>query len=265
MGYGDALMAAGQAQTIYDADPTAGPIVLADQHNRFRAHLLWRHNPVIAPKPKDGLRVLQTGENRLPYLHNPWSVHSGGWRFTDWRAADHRGKIYLTPDELGAGRQIRAAGGDYLLIDPPAYRKHVNRRPPDDLWPALVDQLRTVWRGPIYQLHYSGMVVIPGLEQLGHSDIREACGLLASARLLVTTEGGLAHCAAALGVPAVVCWGGNVSAVSLSYPEQVNLVDDSPETPCGRLTPCAHCRDAWARLTVNDICDGVDLALQVSA
>jgi ADP-heptose:LPS heptosyltransferase len=117
---------------------------------------------------------------------------------------------------------------------------------------------RSPW--PVLQLGHPDADLL-GIPLVEHVGFRQACGILHAARLIICPEGGLAHAAAALGVPAVVLWGGCVSAETLGYPEHVNLVDDDPKTPCGMLKPCPHCEQAWRKLTVDTVLEAVDFAL----
>jgi hypothetical protein len=256
MGWGDALMAAGQAQELYAQDPSLGPILMTEGDSGPRWNPVWQGNPAIwvpipnAPVPP---RQLRTGKGYLPYLRSPYSLDSG-WTFTDWRACEHRGRLYLTIKERARGTALALRLGRYVILEPTAARKHPNRRPPVTFWDDVRLHLKAqLGNPPIVQLMHPGATYHHGTIPVVHESFREACGILAGAALLVTTEGGLAHAAAALGVPAVVLWGGMISARALGYPEHVNVVDPSPESPCGRLRECLHCRAAWAALDPADV------------
>jgi len=251
MGYGDALMAAGQAEEIYAADPALGPVALCDVNGRARWNPVWLYNPAVWVPGSMGRpsRLLASGAGALPYLHHPYSV-STGWRFTDWCVRDHRPSLYLHQDEIAWGDRLLEQLGPFIVFEPTAERKHVNRRPPRPFWGALVQQLRAALPDvPLVQLLHADAVRLPGTIPFPHATFRDACGVLKRTALLVCTEGGLAHAAAALDVQAVVLWGGNVSEPNLGYPEHVNVVDPDAQTPCGSLVVCDHCTQAWARLT----------------
>ena len=250
MGFGDALMAAGQAAEFYATDPERGPIVMLDGNGNQRWNPVWLHNPVIWVPGSNGLahRHLVSGRGHLPYLHYPYTTDTG-WRFTDWRVRDHRPALYLTQDERDIGAMLRQSIGPYVILEPTAERKHGNRRPAREFWDRLRLSLKgALGRVPIVQLAHHQSTPLHGTIPVSHGTFRDACCYLSQAALLITTEGGLAHAAAALGIPAVVLWGGNISCDNLGYPEHVNFVDPSPATPCGRLVSCDHCAQAWARL-----------------
>jgi len=254
MGYGDALMAAGQAQEFFATDPERGPIAMLNGDKSPRWNPVWLHNPAIwVPGSGPVHRHLISGRGHLPYLHYPYSTATG-WSFTDWRVRDHRPVMYLSEDELGWGQVLRQSIGPYVILEPTAQRKHSNRRPPRQFWDTLRLGLKgSLKRLPIVQLAHPESTPLHGTIPVVHTTFREACSYLASSSLLVTTEGGLAHAAAALGIPAVVLWGGNISEPNLGYPEHVNFVDADPRTPCGTLLPCDHCAQAWARLDPVDV------------
>lgn len=250
IGYGDELMAAGEAQRLYDE--VFLKVAITDRHGNPRWSDVWAGNPAIAT-PEDVLsgasvQYIQNGLNCRPYnAAVPFTVQSG-IKFTKWRARDHRGKLYLTDAELAAGMKIRARQGPYWLIEPtPKARSNPNKQ-----WPyaRFLELVRMPKSWEWVQGIHPDSIPLEGVRTVATPSFRAACGLLASAEGYVGTEGGLHHAAASLGVPAVVIFGGCMSVDVLGYPEHVNLADDGPESPCGRWTPCLHCRDAMARIEV---------------
>jgi ADP-heptose:LPS heptosyltransferase len=164
---------------------------------------------------------------------------------------------------VALGQQVQRQYGPFIVVEPTAERKHVNRRPPRAFWTFLVEQLQGSLA--LVQLAHPDAEMLPGLIPLVHADFREACGILAASQGLVATEGGLVHAAAALGVPTVALFGGCISVEALGYPEHVNLVDDSPETPCGALKPCDHCVRAWERISPTMTAQAVQEMLRKAA
>lgn len=264
MGFGDALIAAGVAERVVREDPLHVPVTIVEATGLPRWHYLWESNPAIvvpqAPLSHFPQPYVRIGKGCLPYLAYPYSEHTG-WRFTDWRAADHRPTLYLSAREQAKVLALQRIHGDYVLIEPTPVTKPVNRRPPLAFWHLLADRLRpTLGPTRLVQLGHEHAHYVPGLvriEQIHPLDFRDACTILAGARLFIGTEGGLAHAAAALRIPAVILWGGCISAAALGYPDHVNLVDDQPETPCGALAPCLHCGEAWMRLEPAAVADAV--------
>lgn len=246
MGYGDLIMAAGQAQELYTAHPELGPVaLLAGDSGKIRWRDLWEGNPAIY-KPIAGAVAprawIRTGKGYLPYLDNERST-AEQWVWSGWQARDHRGSIYLARSELAA---TALYDRPFILVEPPSDRKHVNRRPATEFWDDLVDGLHKYFRHyPLLQLGHREALRVHGLVPVSNPSFRSACAVLSRAALLVCTEGGLAHAAAALGIPALVLWGGNISYDALGYPEHMNLLPLRPHLGCGRLTPCPACTSAW--------------------
>ena len=244
MGFGDQLIAAGLAEELYNEDPSLGPVTITDCHGTPRMQPLWEGNPAIG----FGRRRVKCGKGCLPYLEYPYSLETGLTFSKTYRAADHRGHIYLTEQELDRGRQARKTYGHYILIEPsPTDRKNVNRAWPLDSWERMITRLQRTLNYPIVQFDHPHAARLSGIPAIASPTFRDACGLIASAHLVVSLEGGIPFACAALDVPAVVLWGGCVSAPTLAYPEQVNIVDGDPQTPCGSLKPCDHCTVAWRK------------------
>ncbi len=260
-------MAAGLAEERYAQDPSRGPVAICDREGMPRWNPVWQGNPAVwtpvAPLRRFREPYVIAGKGCLPYLQYPFSA-SEGWRFSAWRVRDHRPHLYLTGDELELGAQLKGTIGPYIILEPTAQRKAVNRRPPMAFWPELLTGLQRTVGYRIVQLQHAEADLLDRVVWAPHRDFRDACGILASASLLIATEGGLAHAAAALGIPAVILWGGCVSVENLGYPEQTNLVDPSPETPCGQLYSCDHCTRAWERLTPETVLAAVHQTLVTS-
>lgn len=249
MGYGDQLLAAGLAEARYAQDPSAGPVTITDLHGTPRWQPLWQGNPAISVT-RDGPR-LACGAGCLPYLVYPRLPDRLTFVSPEtYRAQDHRGHLYLTEDEIAIGQSVFARYGPYIVVEPfPRDRKNINRQWPLASWELLIGLLQRYTSLSIVQADHPHATRTSGLAGISTPTFRDACGLYASATLVIALEGGVPFATAALNVPTIVLWGGCISAPILSYPEQVNLVDDQSATPCGMLVPCEHCTRAWLRLT----------------
>lgn len=248
MGYGDEIMAAGHAQLVYDADPSKR-VAICDRHGEPRWHPLWDGNPILAT-PTDVQRgeAVHRVHNAIgcrPYIRYPFT-HDTGLRFTTWRAQDHPGRVYLTAEERARGARLRALAGPYVVIEPSVGRKsNQNKAWPFDRFQSVVTACPDV---RFVQMRHPDTRPLAGPQAVVTKDFRDACAVLSAAEAYVGPEGGLHHAAAALGIPAVVVFGGCVDVRATGYPQHINLVDDGPETPCGRYHPCAHCRRAMERI-----------------
>lgn len=246
MGQGDALIAAGLAEIEYRRDILRGPVTIVSPDGRPRWHPLWAGNPAIHASDDPSLPRVTCGSGCLPYL---LPKQPGRLVFNPaYRAADSaRARIYLTSSERALARERVADlhGQPFILIEPfPTDRLNVNRQWPLQAWKDLVLLLRS-WPGmpPVVQFVHDYATRLDVDHRLWSPTFRDACALMEHASCLVCLEGGLPFAAAALNTPAVVLWGGAVSANVLAYPEHTNLV--GPHNGHGCKKPCAACADAW--------------------
>jgi len=253
MGFGDEIMAAGHAQRVFDADPSKR-VAICDRNGRPRWDPLWEGNPIIAPPPRveagEPVHRIQNAIGCRPYIRYPFT-HSTGWTFTNWRAADHVGRLYLTERELAIGVDVRNALGRFVVLEPsPIAKSNPNKAWGFDRFVALV----RAWPSQRFvQFKHPDSKLVPCVTAVPVETFRDACGVLAASAGYVGPEGGLHHASAVLGVPAVVIFGGCTSVRTTGYPMHINLADDGPGTPCGKWVPCAHCREAMARITVEQV------------
>jgi hypothetical protein len=263
MGWGDEILAAGQAQRLYEADPSR-PVAICDQRGRVREHPIWQGNPAIASpalvRREVPVQRVTNAPGCRPYIVYPFTRETG-WTFDQtFRARDYVARIYLTEAELRRGLHAHATYGPYVLIEP--FTDHGNFLWHHQRWVALVEACPDL---TFVQHVHADSVRVPGTHQ-ERATFREACGLLLGARAYVRSESGLCHAAAALGVPTVTIWGGCMDAEVLGgYPLRVDIVDAGPGSPCGRWLRCQHCRDAMARLSVDEVASALRLALQMGA
>lgn len=93
---------------------------------------------------------------------------------------------------------------------------------------------------------------IPGAILIQTPTFRSAAAILQNASLYIGVEGGMHHAAAAVGVPAVVIFGGWASPHVLGYDNHINLTGGETRF-CGLLEPCAHCAAAMERISVDEV------------
>lgn len=249
IGWGDELVAAGQAQRLYAEHGAKVQICGCDGLARW--HPVWEGNPILVrPGERVDGRVtsLISGPGCRPYIVYPFSEDTG-WTFNkSFRLRDYPARIYLTDAERQRGAWARTVYGSYVLIEP--YTKHGNFRWPVERWEQLVAACPDL---TFVQHTHKDSPLIPGAypEQ---ATFREACGLIASADVYVRSESGLCHAAAALGVRQVTLFGGCMdSDVMGGYPGQTVIADNGLHSPCGSWHPCGHCKDAMERITVSEV------------
>ncbi len=262
-------MAAGEARRLQEAGDGRAVAVL-DRLGRPRWHPIWDGNARLA-RPEAvarGLEVqtLVNGPGCRPYvdyvaMRGDFAALFPGrsfttkicdrrlpWRYTAWRA---------TPGELPS--VPRREPGNYVVLEP-----HVktNASPNKDWgwdrWQALLCRRRDLdW----VQLGAGGTRIVDGARYVATTDFRAACAVLAGARAAVLPEGGLHHAAAALGVPAVVIFGGMTSPANTGYPGHVNLFEPAGASPCGQRVACDHCGRAMAAIAPESVVEHLERIL----
>ena len=223
--------------------------VFSDGEKHFYEPLIFNGNPRIAATLANGERyvAIPNVPGCRPYIAG-YEPHRFIWN-RDFKAEP--GELYLSKQETS-----KALNGSYILVEPTV--KGDNQANKDwgwDRWQELVKaRLPWVQAGP------AGKRLLEGVPFV-QTGFRDALGLLAGASLLVTTDGALHHAAAAMGVPAVVIWGGFTSPENLGYDAHINLW--SGAEPCGIWKhSCPHCREAMDSITVREVLDKVTEAYE---
>jgi hypothetical protein len=242
MGWGDEILAAGQAQVVWDAQGIRSMIL--DKAGQHRWHPIWEGNPAIVrpdegPPYKGVFNWITNGPHVRPYIVYPFTEDTG-WTFNkEFHARDYRARIYLTDAERSfADRFCLAAGGRrYVLIEP--WSKHANLRWPLTHWRELVESrpdllwVQHVHSGTPSEFYVPGCVY-------QHATFREACALVERSLVYIRGESGMCHAAAALGHPQITIWGACMDWDVLGGYDQQDGVGIGA-TPCGMWRPCAHC------------------------
>jgi len=266
MGYGDEILAAGQAQRLYDADGSR--VLIVDIARKPRWHPIWEGNPVIVrPSELESLggnyRVLQNAGHCRPYILYPFTVDTG-WRFNKaFRARDNIAKIYLTDVELQLGYDLQAQYGPYFVVEP--FTKHDNLRWPIEHWRILTRALRREFPEItlIQHVHPDTPEILPAVRP-AQATFRDACGIVNRAALYIRSESGMCHAAAALGVYQVTIWGGCMDWNVLGgYPKQLGILDESLGSPCGCWRACNHCHQILQSITPEAVVEAVRQQLEV--
>lgn len=167
------------------------------------------------------------------------------WRYTAWRAM---------PGELS---WPRGRPNGLIVVEP---HLKPGASPNKDWgwrrWQSLVRSRRWPWA----QLGPPGTRLLAGVTHVPTKSFQEACRVLSGAVAAVLPEGGLHHAAAALGVPAVVIFGGYASPANTGYEGQVNLYR-AAGSPCGQRVPCGHCAEAMAAIAPEQVAEELERLL----
>lgn len=247
MGYGDEIMATGMAR---GAIARGKRIAFGD-----RTRIIWgpwseevfRNNPNIARPGDEGAGDLEwIAHYKGHRLYNRLRGNRWIWNMS-FRAKP--GEIFFEPHELAFADAI---GSGFVLIEPNVpWQKSV--APNKDLgkarYQAVANLLRRDGRR-VVQFAF-GRDNLDGVELLKASSYRHALAALSRAAVYVGPEGGLHHGAAAVGIPAVVLFGGFIPPEVTGYAGHTNLTGGT--VACGNLRPCEHCRAAMASISVERV------------
>jgi ADP-heptose:LPS heptosyltransferase len=250
-------MASGQARAMYRALPRK--VFIYDRNGAIREHEAWRGVPYIGTRSDrpQAPQVLRNAPGFRPYIAEKTERQ---WTWLDFVPTP--AEIVFAPHELAFAEAVRAPG---IVLEPNNKAKaSPNKDWGFERWMRLAAILQKAGH-PVSQLGPVGTRLMPGVKLIETPDMRHAAAVLARAGAAVLPEGGLHHTAAALGVPAVVIFGGFISPRQTGYAGQVNLFTGG--APCGMRIPCKHCADAMAAITPEAVAAEVEklLAAKVAA
>ena len=246
MGWGDEIMITGEARRLNEL--TGRRVKVRGQLGNARMHTIFDGNPRIASPHDHGdaeeFEWIEWKSGNRPYIDYEKSTKER-WAYTDWKCLP--GELYIK----------REPPGDYVIIEP-----HIKANAsPNKAWlfdraRALVQAVPEKWL-QMGNKHTRRATDTP-VRNTPH--FLDACRVLSGAKLYIGPEGGLHHAAAALGIPAIVIFGGMTSPANTGYDNHVNLF--SPDgSPCGWRIPCDHCKSAMDAITVEMVADMIPIAL----
>ena len=221
-------------------------VCIISKKGRPRWHPLWSGNPGIA-RHIDGAQILFEGPGSRHYIAGKTDE-----RWTWFPHPDRQpGEVFLPPGP-------RPFAHSYVYVEP-----HIKvRASPNKDWggrryQAVVSALQA------YQWVQCGQGPwLAGVTPVPTPDFRAALEVLRHAVLYVGPEGGMHHAAAALGVPAIVIFGGFISPDVTGYRQHTNFHGGGE--PCGMRIPCSHCRDAMNAITVEVVVGAITTQLEKS-
>jgi len=208
---------------------------------------LWDGNPRIAKHGQLG--VFQTLRPRENYLR-PYCAEKTLERWTWKPYRPPAGEIYFSAHEKAFGKL-----NERKIILGPSLKRGAspNKQWGAERWAKLALLLADC--GDLVQCGEAEQYSLPGVKFISTS-IRQAAALIASARIVICGEGALHHIAAAVGIPAVVIYGGYISPESTGYDGQFAFFRGGG-LGCGMRIPCAHCAKAMASITSEEVAAAV--------
>lgn len=274
MGYGDKLMALGDAWVLHQQDPKRRRVAVGNG-----TRLCKEHHELAHGMDHFLLDSLETGEDfewqinfrsMRPYIDyqamwkqcrelNRVPVDQSGlvgrlnryaWKM-DYRP--HPAPVVLRPDERErAMRSLPRA--PFVIVEP--HIKH--KAPPSKQWPIsrFVDVAQRLSKQvQVFQISPPFHEPLPGIPMVVTDSFRDAMAVLQKATVYIGPEGGLHHAAAAVNTRAVVVYGGYVPPEITGYPQlHTNLTGDNDGYACGtKRGMCPHCARALDSITVEHV------------
>ena len=172
------------------------------------------------------------------------------------------GEFFFSEVERFNGRR---EGEGFIVIEPAQSAKAgaFNKNWPRERYQAVVDALRETV--DIIQFSYDPNVkTLFGIRGVKTRSFRDAAAIMSHASLYIGPEGGLHHTAAAVGIPAVVLFGGFIPPAVTGYEGHTNLTGGAKKA-CGSLNRCAHCVQAMDAITVSEVVSAAKNYLQKRA
>jgi len=252
MGRGDNLMATGIAKGA-----AARGKRIAFGNSRMRriawdkhSEEVFRGNPNIAPPGSE----LDPDLEWVPFFHghrlyNRMAPDRKRWIWNmEFRAIP--GEMFFTEDELAWAASL---GSGFVVMEPNAdYRKEwaYNKDWSRERYQEVANGLMADGR-EIVQFVFGELRVLAGARLVAPPTFRHTMAALARASLCVSPEGGMHHGAAAVGVPAVVLFGGFIPPQVTGYSSHINIARGNGQ--CGSLFRCAHCHAAMNDIPAEEV------------
>lgn len=242
-------MAAGEARAIHER--TGRKVVIVDGRDRPQWVDLWKGITYILPRAEPGCARVVSGSGVRPYIvaktplrwrWKPYTPKPADMRFTldeQRLAREHAGRVMIEPNVKEIG--------------------HRNKAWRWDRWEALVDSMPET---KFVQCLQGGTRALApaNVSHVLTPTFRDALAVLSGSRALVTTEGGLMHGAAAVGVRAVVLWSEYIAPANTGYAMHVNLRHAG--AACGKRINCPSCRASMDAITVEEVRKALEGILQ---
>ena len=228
MGWGDELMAAGEANAL----PVDKVAIFSGHHQRW--HEAWENNPKIARIGEAYDAKIESGPGHRPYFK---SVTSEKWEWLPYKPKP--AELYFSEEELDFANEIEYRyGGNLVVIEPNLKKKQesVNRDWGFAKYSKVVSSVDANW----VQLGNSGTKLIAGTRLIKTETPRQMAVVLSKAKSFLSPEGGLHHTAAALRLPGIVIFGGFISPETTGYDFHHNFYHGRG---CGMRVKCKHCQE----------------------
>lgn len=255
MGMGDDIMGTGMAR---GAAARGNRIAFGDKRAiRWGPYSkeIFRGNPNIAPPGSEGSHDLEwIAYYKGNRIYNRQEGDRWIWNY-DFRATP--GQIIPSDDEVKFAKQLPNKG--FIVIEPnvpPQKGCAPNKQWPVDRYEAVAHEFVSSGYKVVQFGYPTAKRRLANAQYLKTPSFRHAVAVLARARLAILPEGGLHHGAAAVGLKAVVLFGGFIPPSVTGYEMHANLTGGA--TACGSLGTCPHCLEAMDAIKVEHVLKAAD-------
>lgn len=213
--------------------------------------IVFRNNPNIAwPGDERATDIEWISHHKGNRLYNKMSESRTRWIWnTNFNPSP--GELFFSEDEM---KFAERAGSGFVVIEPNVpWHKTVaaNKDWGTGRYSAVAHELVADGNRVLQFGYETARVRLPAATQFSAPTFRHALAVLARASLYIGPEGGLHHGAAAVGISAVVLFGGFIPPKVTGYPTHTNLTGGAQA--CGKLAKCSHCKAAMDAISVEAV------------
>lgn len=249
MGYGDEIMGSGMAR---GARARGRRVAFGDGRKILWsswAPIIYQDNPNVAPPGSEDSPDLEwnshvKGSRKYNKLVNGKWV----WNY-DFKPTP--GEFFFTDYEVSLRERFPSGA---VVVEPNVpWQKKVwpNKDWGEGKYETLVMLLRERGHRVIQFVHGNTRRRVDADEFIALDSLRNVASVMTQQLMYVGPEGGMHHTAAAVGIKAVVLFGGFIPPQVTGYDTHVNLT--SGAEACGNIETCSHCREAMRRISVEEV------------
>ena len=174
-------------------------------------------------------------------------------------------EIVFNGQEKAATKELQKKFGDrnYIIFNPDPKKTKFRQNNKDWGWQKWVDlsAMLSVQYNIVRCYHGKGGE-LPNAYNIRTHNAKAAARAVINAKAVITTEGLMHHICGSYNIPCVVIYGGVTGPSHFGYEGQENLVYDHPMTPCNtKYKDCPHCREAMDSISINDVAESLERAL----
>ena len=227
MGWGDELMIAGEARRLHSR--YGGKVRVVSEGGTQLYSPLWDRISYIA-QPGDRAEATIIDSPRCRPYRSSFDDHGSVWR----EYGPYPAEICFTDSELRFAEQF---GSGFVVVEPHVKSNRDGSSNRQWGWGRYAELVSARPNLRWVQLSEPSKSALPGVIQVRTHSFRLACAVLSRAAALVGPEGGLHHASAAVGIPAVIIFGGYISPEVTGYRSHVNVFTGCG-LGCGKRNQC---------------------------